>query len=337
MKALVYLGKESMEHRDVPEPQAMPGAAIVKVHACGICGSDMHGYHGYDPRRVPPMIMGHEMAGVVESGQQAGRRVTVNPLLTCGICDECVSGAQQLCENQRNIGLPPHAGGFADRIVVPQTSLVDIPDDMDFTTAALSEPLAVAYHAFQIGVSRLRRPLSATRVFVLGGGAIDLATALVAIAQGAGSVMLGETSPVRRATASAASSSIIAYDPLDESATRPASADLIFDAVGAKATREAAFRLARRGATIVHLGLLPGAEGVDVRRMTLGEIAFVGSYCYSMADFRETVALLSSGRLGPLNWVETRRMEDGAQAFADLDRGRTAAAKLVLVNRSDNG
>jgi threonine dehydrogenase-like Zn-dependent dehydrogenase len=332
MKALVYLGRESMELREVPAPQPGPDEVILKVEACGICGSDMHGYHGYDPRRVPPMIMGHEMAGVVETGAMAGRRVTVNPLLTCGQCIECLSGRPQLCEEQRNIGLPPHAGAFAERVPVREANLVEIPDGMSFVTAALTEPVAVSYHAVQIAVRSLHRPLSAARVAVLGGGAIGLATALVAISQGAESVMLGETSTIRRATASAASKAIVAYDPNGPSAPSPASVDLVFDAVGAKATREAAFRMARRGATIVHLGLLPGSEGVDVRRMTLGEIAFVGSYCYSMADFRETVSLLASGRLGPLNWIEARPMSEGAKAFADIDRGEVEAAKIILTN-----
>lgn len=332
MKALVYLGKENMVYRDVDEPQAEPGTVLVKVKACGICGSDMHGYHGHDPRRIPPMIMGHEIAGVVETGPMAGQRVTVNPLLTCGACTACVSGAPQLCEMQRNIGLPPHAGGFAERIVVPERNVVKIPDDMDFRVAALTEPIAVAYHAVRLGAASLRRPLSAARVAVLGGGAIGLASALVAIAQGAGTVMLAEPNPIRRQTASAASHAIIAYDPNNPSSTPPAnSIDLIFDAVGAKQTREAAFQMANRGATIVHLGLLPGSEEVDVRRITLAEIAFIGSYCYSMADFRETVALLASGRLGPLNWVESRDLSEGHQAFQDIDRGNTAAAKIVLT------
>ncbi|RYG56900.1 MAG: galactitol-1-phosphate 5-dehydrogenase [Alphaproteobacteria bacterium] len=332
MKALVYLGKASMAYQDVAEPQAGFGEVILKVEACGICGSDMHGYHGYDARRVPPMIMGHEMSGIVETGAMAGRRVTVNPLLTCGTCTECLSGAPQLCQEQRNIGLPPHPGAFSDRVVVPEANLVQIPDHMDFGTAALSEPVAVSYHAVQIGIKSLRRPLSAAKVVVLGGGAIGLATALVAISQGAEAVMLGEPSARRRATASRASNAIVAYDPDGPEAPAAASVDLIFDAVGAMATREASFTMARRGATIVHLGLLPGAEGVDVRRLTLGEIAFVGSYCYSMADFRETVALLGSSRLGALNWVETRSMTHGAKAFSDIDRGDVDAAKIVLIN-----
>lgn len=332
MQALVYLGKENMEYREIDDPRPGTGEAVVRVAACGICGSDMHGYHGYDPRRVPPMIMGHEFAGVVETGPMTGTRVTVNPLLTCGRCNACISGSPQLCEEQRNIGLPPHAGAFAEKVVVRETNLVPIPDTMDFVTAALSEPVAVAYHAVRIATRLSDRPLSARRVAVLGGGAIGLATALVALSQGARQIFLGETNANRRATARSANGDIVAYEPGGTDEPADATVDLVFDAVGAQATREAAFRMTRRGGAIVHLGLLPGGDGVDVRRMTLSEIAFVGSYCYSMIDFRETVDLLASGRLGPLNWVETRKMFDGAAAFADLDRGRADAAKLVLVN-----
>lgn len=331
MKALIYLGKGYMEYGEVANPRPGPGEVVVKVSACGICGSDMHGYHGHDPRRVPPMIMGHEIAGVVATGRMAGTRVAVNPLLTCGNCNPCLSGKPQLCEEQRNIGLPPHAGGFAEKVVVKETNLVPIPDGMDYTTAALTEPVAVAYHAVQLAAHRIDRPLSALRVAVLGGGAIGLATALVAVAQGAQRVWLGETNANRRASVTAAHPAIEAYEPDPSDDPGPSSMDLVFDAVGAKATREAAFRMARRGATIVHLGLLPGSEGVDVRRMTLQEIALVGSYCYSMADFRETAALLAGGRLGALNWVETRPMSEGSLAFQDIDAGRAGAAKLILT------
>lgn len=332
MKALVYLGKESMEYRDVPDPVAGPGEAVVRVKACGICGSDMHGYHGHDPRRVPPMVMGHEIAGVVETGLHAGLRVAVNPLLTCGCCPACLTGGHQLCEAQANIGLPPNAGGFATLVKVPERNLVPIPDDLDFAAAALSEPVAVAYHAVLLGARLSRRPLSASRIAVLGGGAIGLATALVALTQGADRVMLAETNEVRRRTASAASERIHAYDPAGASVPAEGSVDLVFDAVGAKATREAAFAMAERGAAIVHLGLLPGSEGVDVRRLTLREIIFTGSYCYSAAEFNETVDLIAAGRLGPLGWMEERAMADGAAAFRDIDSGTAAAAKIILKN-----
>jgi L-iditol 2-dehydrogenase len=329
MKALVYLGKASLDWRDVPDPQPAPGEVVVRVEACGICGSDMHGFHGHDPRRVPPMIMGHEASGWAETGRFAGQRVTINPLLTCGRCPACLDGAPQLCEEQRNIGLPPRGGAFAGRVLVPETNLVAIPDHMDFAAAALAEPVAVAYHAVRLGVRCLRRPLSAARVAVLGGGAIGVATALVLAAQGAGRVMLAEPGASRRATATAAGP-IDAYEPGSALEPAPGSVDLVFDAVGARATREAAFRMARRGGAIVHLGLLPGSEGVDVRRLTLMEIAFVGSYCYSMPDFVEAVDLLAAGRLGPLGWVEERPMSEGLEAFRAIDEGRAAAAKIVL-------
>ncbi|WP_182086326.1 alcohol dehydrogenase catalytic domain-containing protein [Aureimonas sp. ME7] len=332
MKALVYLGRQRFAFDDIADPVPRDGEAVVRVAACGICGSDMHGYHDGDPRRVPPLVMGHEIAGVVETGASAGRRVAINPLVTCGRCDACLSGRQQLCESQSVLGLPPYAGGFAEKVRVPERNLVPIPDTMELRAASVCEPVAVAYHAVGIAARLTDRPLSALRIAVLGGGAIGLATALVALSRGAGAVHVGETSAERRATLRAADGSIAAYDPAGGDGPEAGSVDLVFDAVGARQTREAAFRMVRRGGAIVHLGLLPGSEGVDVRRMTLGEIAFAGSYCYSMVDFRETLALLAAGRLGPLDWIEEHPLSQGAEAFRDIDGGRFHKGKLILTN-----
>ncbi|MCO6384392.1 alcohol dehydrogenase catalytic domain-containing protein [Oceanicola sp. 502str15] len=330
MKALVYHGTTRIEWEDVPPPP-VPGAgrALLEVAACGICGSDMHGYHGHDPRRVPPMIMGHEAAGVVRGGALDGQRVALNPFLDCGHCAACLAGAPQLCEAQANIGLPPNAGAFAGLVAAPERNLVPIPDDMPFTTAALAEPVAVSVHAVAIGMRALGRPLSTARLVVLGGGAIGLTTALVLIAEGAGEVVLIETNPARRATAAAASARLRAVAP--EEAPPAGSADMIFDAVGAAATRAQAFALARRGGVIVHSGLLPGSDGTDVRALTLRELSFLGAYCYSMADFRQALALLQARALGALDWVEQRPMSEGSRAFADIDAGRVAAAKVILT------
>ncbi|MEC7763632.1 MAG: FAD-dependent oxidoreductase [Pseudomonadota bacterium] len=329
MKAIVYLGKAQMELREVPDPIAADDRVLLTVRACGICGSDMHGYHGHDPRRVPPMIMGHEAAGVVLGGRLDGKRVALNPFLNCGTCTACVSGAPQLCDAQRNIGLPPNDGAFAECVSVPERNLEPIPDDMPFEFAALAEPLAVAVHAVVIGRRALSQSLATGQVAVIGAGAIGLATALVLITEGAREVLVVETNPARRATAEAASDRIRAVAPDDEPAA--GSCDLIFDAVGAGATREMAFRMARRGGVIVHSGLLPGSEGVDVRALTLRELSFLGAYCYSVQDFRHAIDLLANGALGTLNWVETRALDDGSQAFADIDAGRVAAAKIILA------
>jgi len=329
MKALIYKGKSRMEWEDVPTPQPGGGMVRLKVAACGICGSDMHGYHGHDPRRVPPMIMGHEAAGVVEGGALDGQRVALNPFLNCGTCERCLSGAPQLCEAQRNIGLPPYAGAFAESVLVPERNLVPIPDDLPFDVAAGAEPLAVSVHAVRLGMRALAEPLSTARLVVLGGGAIGLTTALVLIAEGARNVTLVETSAARRATAEAASARIRAVAP--EEASVPGEADMLFDAVGAAATRTLAFSLARRGGVIVHSGLLPGSEGVDVRALTLRELSFLGAYCYTMADFQQAIALLRAMALGDLTWVERRPMSCGSRAFADIDAGTLAAAKIILT------
>jgi L-iditol 2-dehydrogenase len=177
----------------------------------------------------------------------------------------------------------------------------------------------------------MRRPLPAARAVVLGGGAIGLGTALALAISGTGRIAIAEPHPGRRATAARADPAFHVYDPAAEE-PQAQSVDVVFDAVGARSTREAAFRMAARGAVVIHLGLLPGSDGVDVRRMTLGEIIFAGSYCYSMPDFRETVALLAHGRFGDLSWTEQRPMREGAQAFGDLDTGRTASAKIILRN-----
>ncbi len=329
MKALVYTGPNQLEYRTVRDPIPANDDVLVKVSDCGICGSDMHGYHGHDERRPAPLILGHEASGYVASGPRTGERVTVNPLVTCGHCDRCQSGRNHLCAERMIISMPARPGAFADFITVPEANLVKIPDHLNQTQAALAEPIAVSYHAVDLAVTRVARPVSAVTCAVLGGGAIGLTSALCLALRGARDIRLGEPHAGRRKTAETAGP-IRAYDPTGKDAPRDASVDLIIDAVGAEATRAAAFRMIRPGGIIVHLGLLPGHAGVDVRRLTLQEVTFMGSFCYTMVDFRETVTALAAGHFGPLNWFEERRMADGARAFQDIDAGKTDFAKIVL-------
>jgi L-iditol 2-dehydrogenase len=329
MRALVYTGPNSVTLRDMPDPAPRNDEVLVQVSACGICGSDMHAYHGQDERRPAPLILGHEASGTVKTGARAGRRVTVNPLVACGTCDACLDGREHLCPSRVLVSMPARPGAFAELITVPDANLVDVPDTLDTVHAALAEPLAVAYHAVNLGVSRLTRPVSAGRTVVLGGGAIGLTTALCLALRGAHDIAIGEPHPGRRRTAERAGP-FKAYAPDAADAPKPASADLVFDAVGSDATRAAAFKLVRPGGVIVHIGLLPGSSGVDVRRLTLQEITFVGSYCYTRLDFRETVAALAAGRFGPLNWFEERPLSEGGRAFADIDAGKTDFAKIIL-------
>jgi threonine dehydrogenase-like Zn-dependent dehydrogenase len=328
MKALVYTGPNSLVVRDEPEPVPQADEVLVHVEAVGICGSDMHAYHGFDARRPPPLILGHEAAGRIATGPRAGERVTINPLVVDPACPYAIEGRWHLSPTRQIISMPPRPGAFAELVRIPLRNLTSIPDAMPIDHAALAEPVAVSWHAVRTGLQRLHQPLAACRVVVLGGGAIGLAAALVARLFGARDLVIGETNPQRRATVLA--EAIGVYCP-GEDETDDNSADLVIDAVGADATRAAACRMVRPGGVIVHVGLLPGAGGLDIRKITLQEITLAGVYCYTPADFSQAVDALAQGRLGGLAWTERRPLREGAQAFAEIDAGRVGAAKVILT------
>ena len=325
MKALVYTGPEMLEYREAPDPE--PGAnALIEIAHVGICGSDMHAYAGHDERRPAPLILGHEAAGRVIAGPGEGTRVTINPLVTCGSCEACRAGRDNLCPERQIISMPPRAGAFAERLVMPERNLVAIPEDVPTENAALAEPLACGWHAARLAASALDRPLAAARCQVIGAGAIGLGAALVLAAWGAREITLVEANPARRAVAAAAG---------DFQVVPPEAAggdfDLVIDGVGIEATRAAASAGVRPGGVIVHIGLGAAMGGLDIRRMTLQEITFIGTYTYTAQDFRDTAAAMFDGRLGALDWPEIRPLSEGPSAFAQLQDGKVAAPKIILA------
>ena len=328
MRALVYTAPHSLVLRDEPEPPPAAGELIVAVEAVGICGSDMHAYHGQDSRRPAPLVLGHEAAGRIAQGPRKGERVTINPLVVDPACPYVVEGRANLSPTRQLLSMPPRPGAFAQFVRAPARNLFAIPDDLPIEHAALAEPIAVSWHAVKLGVARLTLPLASARVVVLGGGAIGLTSALVAGLFGAGGIRVGEPNALRRATLARAG--FAAYDPGAAGAPAENSTDLVIDAVGADATRAAASAMVRPGGVIVHIGLLLGQGGVDIRKLTLQEISLVGSYCYTPVDFCEVVAALCARRFGALDWFEERPLAEGPRAFADIDAGATAAAKIVL-------
>ncbi|MEO8537549.1 MAG: alcohol dehydrogenase catalytic domain-containing protein [Betaproteobacteria bacterium] len=329
MKALVYTAPLEVTYRDEPEPSRGPGEVLIGVDAVGICGSDLHAYHGHDPRRSPPLILGHELIGRVLEGPGAGRRVTVNPLITCGTCDYCVQGRDNLCSNRTMIGMT-RAGGFAERMTTAARSVIDIPQDMTDRAAALTEPAATALHAIALASRALARPLPECNVLVLGGGAIGMLSALLLGHYGARSIAVAETNPLRRASIAAATRAA-AFDPARGRGPDPASVELVIDAVGANATRTAALAAVKPGGVVMHIGLQDWASEIDMRKLTLAEITLIGTYTYTTADLRAAALALHAGAFGALEWVDERPLSDGAAAFRDLHEGRSAAAKIVLT------
>jgi L-gulonate 5-dehydrogenase len=325
MKALVYAGPEVIALREQPAPRPGNDEAVVAVQAVGICGSDMHAFLGHDERRPPPLILGHEAAGIVLGGAGEARRVTVNPLVACMSCAACLAGHSNLCASRQIISMPPRHGAFAEQVAVPERNLLTVPDDFPIEKAALCEPLACAWHAVRLGAKACPHPLPVARTLVIGGGPIGVGAALSLKAFAAGDVTIVEPNAVRRpALAQVGDFNVIA------TADAAGTFDVVVDAYGGEASRTTASRAVRPGGVIVHIGLASAEGGLDVRRMTLQEITFIGTYCYTARDFADTLAAMLAGRLGSLDWYETRPLSDGPQAFADIRAGRNAAPKIVL-------
>ncbi len=333
MKALVYTGTQLSEIRDVELPIAGPGQVLVDLAFCGICGSDMHAWHGHDERRVPPLVLGHEAVGIVQvnnfannpASNLAGKRVAINPLMTCGICDVCTSGDEHLCAKRELIGMRV-PGAFAEKLVIDAGNLTVIDDGLSFAEAALAEPLACSVHAVRLACQLGGNNLDAG-IIVLGGGAIGLLTALVFEAYGYKDIWIAETNPHRRKVLEN-SGAMRAYDPLHE-APGARQIDIVVDAVGSGATRHAASMMVRPGGVIVHIGLQDNEAGLDTRRITLQEIKFQGTYCYRKDDFAEALALLTSGKIRGKGWAEIRPLDDGARSFIDIHEGK-APPKIIL-------
>lgn len=323
MRALVYTAPESLEYRDAADPVLAEGEALIRIESVGICGSDMHAYLGHDERRPAPLILGHEAAGEIVAGPDIGRRVTINPLVTDPTSAASRSGRENLCPARQIISMPPREGAFAGYVAMPLRNLVTVPDQVSLEKAALAEPLAVSWHATRLGLEALH-PADVRRAHVIGGGAIGLAAVLALRAMGMETITLAEPNAERAAYLSDACGVVIDNAPAD--GTVP----LVVDAVGYAATRAAASALVSPGGVIVHIGLGSADGRLDIRHITLQEITFIGTYTYTMQDFRDTCAALFEGRLGALDWVEARALSDGARAFEDIRDGRVAAPKIIL-------
>ncbi len=326
MRALVWHGAKRMSVDDVPDARAAAGEAVVRSDAAGICGSEVEGYLGLMPNRVPPLVMGHEFAGeVVAAGAGVdpawiGKRVAVNPIVGCGRCAYCASGRRNLCPERRLIGVAA-PGGFATEVVVPEASLFEIPHGMDARLGALAEPLANGVHAIRKGA-----PDGAASAAVIGAGTIGLACMQAALLHGVEEVTVIERHAARRDHAQR----LGAHHVLESAAGLEPGFELVVDAAGTESTRRVALDLLGPAGTAIFIGMHEDETPLPWRRVVRGNHTIRGVFAYEDADFHRSLDLLASGRagIGPLKPVLP--LEAGPAAFAELAEGPTADIKVFL-------
>ncbi|TYC08257.1 alcohol dehydrogenase catalytic domain-containing protein [Actinomadura syzygii] len=310
MKALVFTAPSVVELQDIDEPSVRSGETLVAVAAAGICGSELHGVRtpGF---RTPPLVMGHEFAGTLPDG----RRVVVNPILSCGVCDLCGRGQRQLCRERALIGVH-RPGGFAERVAVPASAVHQLPDGMPWTAAGLIEPIAYALHSWNVAGGP-----DGARIGVIGCGTIGLLCVQLARLRGAASVVAADVSPRRAAIAAR----------LGADAAGPALTgefDVVFDAVGLPATRADALARLRPGGIAVALGLASADPGFDAADLVRAEKRLLGSFGYTAAEFAAATDIAAEC---DLSWVDTFPLADGARVFTELMNGGTEPVKALLT------
>ena len=310
---MVYTGPHELRIEDVPEPVAGEEDVVVAVRAVGICGSELEGFASQSPFRVPPLIMGHEFAGVRVTD---GAAVVVNPLVSCGRCDACERGRSNICRSRAIVGIQ-RPGAFAERVAVPERNVHVLPAGMALEAAALVEPLANAVHAFRLAQRDEPPP---RRIGVIGAGTLGMLTAYVARRRGVSRIVVADTSAIRREVAAAAG-----YEAVERLAGE---FDLVFDAVGSGGTRADSVALLRPGGTAVWIGLHGADAGFDGYDLIRNEKRVLATFCYTDGDFRDAIDLAGEVDRG---WVRLTSLEDGVEAFHELLRGPTPSVKTMLV------
>tara|TARA_Y100000590_G_scaffold448734_1_gene585843 strand:- start:242 stop:1246 length:1005 start_codon:yes stop_codon:yes gene_type:complete len=333
MRALVYTDTQKLIYREEKNPKQLNGESIIKVSASGICGSDMHAYHGHDNRRMPPLILGHEVSGVINNGNDVGKKVVLNPLITCGKCNYCKNKREHLCLKRIILGMNrpiERQGGFAEYVSIPDKNIYELPKNIEMKEAPIAEPCAVALHAVELAENELSLELKDSEVLIIGAGAIGLLCGLIlSKVKKCKKIVIVEPND-RRLRES------LKY--LDADGLKPGSKginrdhfDIVFDTVGLEVTRQQAIQSIKPGGIIIHIGLTQPSGNFDFRKTTLQEITFVGTYCYTNRDFEKTLNILNNKEIGDLSWIEYRNLKDGASAFKEIHDGECTAPKIVLL------
>ena len=336
MKAAAWTADRSLAVEDHPEPSPAAGETIVRVLACGICGSDLHFFRGEIPPR-PGLVPGHEIAGVVEGGDglPVGTPVAVEPLMGCGTCVSCRAGQPQLCGRSRGLGMWV-PGGMQQLLAVPADYVYGLPERISRETAAMTEPLAVCVR----GVHLAATPHGA-RVLVLGAGTIGLLTAML-LREVALEVAITARYDHQRAAALRLGASAV-FEPGSAelkawNQARPP--EVVIETVGGHAgTLSEAIHAVAPGGTVVTLGVFVGDQPIPAYRLVAKEVRLVGSLMYARAGarsefgmavdllprYRDEIALLQTASF-PL-----ARVNEAFETAADKKR---ATIKVTVLPNS---
>jgi L-iditol 2-dehydrogenase len=341
MKALLLSQYNQLDITDLPAP--VPGAdeILVRVAACGICGSDVHGYDGTSGRRIPPIVMGHEAAGVVAgvgpgvSKFKPGDRVTFDSTVYCGECEFCLQGDINLCNNRQVIGVScgdfRRAGAFAEYVVVPQRISYHLPDALEFQEAAMLEAVSVALHA--VRVSEMK---GGDTALVIGAGMIGLLTLQAAKAAGAARVLVADIDQSRllRAEKIGADATLLlsGADLVKEihKQTGGRGVDLVLEAVGREETISASIASVRKGGTVTLIGNISPEVKIPLQVVVSRQIRLQGS-CASSGEYPQAMELMAQGKIQVKPLITAvAPLEDGPQWFSRLHSGEPNLMKIVL-------
>lgn len=341
MKALVLKAYNQFQFEEVPLPDYGADEVRIRVKACAICGSDVHGMDGSTGRRIPPIIMGHEASGVIEAAGAAvtafrvGDRVTFDSTVYCGRCYYCRRGAFNLCDNRRVLGVScadyRMHGAFAESVVVPQHILYPLPDQVSFEKAAMVEPLSIAFHA----VGRLPITLNSTAV-VVGAGMIGLLIIQLLKKSGCGQIIAVDLVRDKLDLARKLGADVCLKPGTDDvagevfSITQNRGADLAFEVVGISPTMQTALATVRKGGAVVLVGnLAPGAD-FPLQSVVTRQISLFGS-CASAGEYPDCLDLIARGDVDIESFISAvAPLSEGAAWFKRLQAQEPGLMKVIL-------
>jgi L-iditol 2-dehydrogenase len=341
MKALSLIAPDRLTFGDVPEPVVGPEDVLIAVRACGICGSDVHGMDGRTGRRIPPIVMGHEAAGVIGEvgpaveGWRVGDRVTFDSTVWCGTCEWCRQGRANLCDRRRVVGVSTaehrHDGAFAERLAVPARILHRLPDEVSDIQGALVEPLSVALHATARAGNAIECPL------VLGAGFIGLLLVQVLSSRGCEPIIAVDVDAGRLERADALGALPVRAGPADDVAhivrqlTSGADPDVVFEAVGVDETVTTAIALVRKGGRVVLVGNVAPRVGLPLQATVSRELTLLGTAA-SAGEYSEALALIAGQRVNVDALVSAvAPLHEGEAWMRRLQAGDRTLLKVVLA------